>query len=291
MASGTVDQLEADLVGQIVADEDRRAPVKRGFSEKLRDCHAFVLSGGSQFDDHLSELYLEFATELAGQPAHRILGLPTQLRNGPEMKGEIDALVLEHKRGMSCGHDAEPSSRFLQRSARDHVSVHCAGKVAALGAVLPGDAESGIREQAVDVGDRASADQRQGAVRSPAERLQQKHQIAVDADESRVIGDIEERSVDVEEERALPLERGRLLESRLGHQHRPGGQTARMATGLRSPFRESRRLRMRIWPASSSIRPAQRYTLKSWISLRMLRIRSRCSAGGIISAALSAAAH
>jgi len=43
--------------------------------------------------------------------------------------------------------------------------------------------------------------------------------------------------------------------------------------------------------ASSSMRPAQRYTLNSMSRARMLRILARCSSGGIVSASRTAAAH
>src|SRR6185436_17905010 len=59
----------------------------------------------------------------------------------------------------------------------------------------------------------------------------------------------------------------------------------------RTPVWRTMRARCRMRAASISMRPAQRYTLNSCTMPRMLRIRARCSVGGIVRARCKAAAH
>src|SRR3989442_4285368 len=72
-ASDPVDQLEAEFIGKIVADEHREATPERSLREEFRDRRTLVLSARLDFHHHLSRLQPEASAEVIDQAAE---GLP-----------------------------------------------------------------------------------------------------------------------------------------------------------------------------------------------------------------------
>src|SRR5216117_428312 len=140
-AADSVEKLEAEFVGEIVADEHREAVPERSLSEELLDRRALVLSARLDFHHHFSRLQLEVVAELLDQPAEGFAYRRAELRRRSVVEREIHALVLEHERGVFGGHRSQPFQRLSKSGKRDAVLVHFASGVAALGAVLAGDAE------------------------------------------------------------------------------------------------------------------------------------------------------
>jgi hypothetical protein len=92
--------------------------------------------------------------------------------------------------------------------------------------VLAGDRQREGREDAVDVGDRSSGDQRERAAEGGVSAQQQLDRLALDGDRVRCLGDMQQRAVDVEIEgdpgrargRAREIDRRRCVR---GPRHRP----------------------------------------------------------------------
>src|SRR2546427_13039851 len=79
-ASDPIDQLEAEFIGEIVADEHREATPERSLREELRDRRALVLSARLDFHHHFSRLQLEVVAELLDQPAEGLAYRRAELR-------------------------------------------------------------------------------------------------------------------------------------------------------------------------------------------------------------------
>jgi hypothetical protein len=70
MSPERVDDGESVLVGQVVADEDRRAPAERFFFQVFPHCFSLVLSTGLELDDSLSGENCVLGTHLGVNAAH-----------------------------------------------------------------------------------------------------------------------------------------------------------------------------------------------------------------------------
>jgi hypothetical protein len=183
-----------------------------------------------------------------GFPERRLRGAG-ELRRHAEVQREIAALVLEHQPLVPRGELADACRGAAQVRRRQAVAMHGAGGVAPLDAVLAGRRQRERREQSVDVGDRAAADQGEGATGGALQALEQPPLGAARAHRVGTLGVVEQRAVDVEEQRPVGAERRRGI--------------GRRAQGAAAPRRGAwacaitrRRCRMRA--ASSSMRPAQR---------------------------------
>jgi len=117
--------------------------------------------------------------------------------------------------------------------------------IAALRAVLPGRREDERREELVDARERAAADERHGAAARVLEPAEKNDLRLAGIDRFGRVGDLEQRAVEVEEERPVTLEWGHLFQSA------PERRRAARARAIT-------RLRWRMRAASISMRPAQR---------------------------------
>src|SRR5712691_12432511 len=66
-APDPIDQLEAEFVGEIVADEHRQAPLERNLLEKFGYRRALVLPARLDLHHHFSRLQLEVVAQLPDQ--------------------------------------------------------------------------------------------------------------------------------------------------------------------------------------------------------------------------------
>ena len=113
------------------------------------------------------------------------------------------ALVLEDEPFVARDELAYGRGRAVQRLHRETVAVAFAAGVAALGAVLTGDRQLQRVEQRVDAGERTPAHQRQ---RAAGGAVQPRHEVGLRPLDAHVVGvslDVEQRAVDVEEERPV----------------------------------------------------------------------------------------
>src|SRR2546426_5356792 len=140
-ASDPVDQLEAEFIGEIVADEHREATPERSLREEFRDRRTLVLSARLDFHHHFSRLQLEVSAELIDQAAEGLAHRRAELRRRTVVEREIHALVLEHERGVFGDQQRKLPARLSKSGERDAVLVHFAGGVAALRSMLSGGAE------------------------------------------------------------------------------------------------------------------------------------------------------
>src|SRR5437899_11164544 len=171
-ASHPVDQLEAEFVGEIVADEHREAVPERALREELLDRRTLVLSARLYFHHHFSRLQLEIVAELLDQAADGFAHRRAQLRRRAVMDRDLHALVLEHERGVFGGHRPQALQRLAKSRERDAVLVHLTRGVAALRSVLSGVAAMPA-ETPVDFRDRATADEGDRTARSRAYRREE----------------------------------------------------------------------------------------------------------------------
>jgi hypothetical protein len=206
VAAEAVDHAEAVLVGEIVADEHRRAPGERRLAHELLDRAPLVAAGGLQLDHHLAVQHLEAGAQLRRRLAQDGLRGARVLRREAKVQRQIVTLVLEQQAFVAGRELAEARRRAAQGGGGRRRAVDRARGVAPLRAVLPGGGEPQRREQRIDVADRAAADQRERPGRRPMQRLEQaKHRLPRP---HRVgpLGVLDERAVDVEEERPVGSE-------------------------------------------------------------------------------------
>src|SRR6184192_847235 len=98
----------------------------------------------------------------------------------------------------------EPRAHAVELPGRKRVARNLPRGVAALDAVLPGRGQADAGNEAVDVRDRAAADQRHRAAGRPMQLLDELPQLVIEEDAARRVGELDEGSVDVEEIGPVP---------------------------------------------------------------------------------------
>jgi hypothetical protein len=114
---------------------------------------------------------------------------------------ERRALVLDEDAGMAGGEIREQVAQPVERLRVRGVQVHRAVAAATLAAVLARDRKHDAGEQHVDVADRAAGDQRERAAEDRRGLGQRHAEERVDVDAVGRLGELDQRAVDVEEQR------------------------------------------------------------------------------------------
>src|SRR6185436_920822 len=241
--AGAIDDAEPVFVGQIVADEHRRALGERRLAQELLDRHALVASSGLDLDHHLARLHLDPVAQAGGGVAHHALRRLGERRREPVMQREARALVLEHQALVRGGEVAHRPRGALQAGKRIAAAVDAAMRVAAFDAMLSRCGDLERREQIVDRSKGTAAHQRECAACGFVELADQRFLAPAGLGRVGRLGDVEQRAVDVEEE--CPARRA-------GRHYWAAARRAPPAT------RASTRLWWRMRAASTSILPAQR---------------------------------
>ncbi len=188
------------LVGEVVADEHRRASRERRFVEEGRDRIALVGALRAQFDQVVAGLQV-----IAGQPRQRLdrerLQVGGGFRHRPPVQADRLALVLEQRLRITRQQFARMRLDVVQRAWRFHVRRRIAARRPALQAVHAGGREAQRIEQAVEHVDPAAADQRQRAVQRHGKGFQPAHQVRGHHHPLGMVGELHQRAVDVEEQR------------------------------------------------------------------------------------------
>ena len=188
------------FVGEVVAQVDRLATGERRALQQFQHCAALVHAGGLELQYQVARLQL-----VAGQVRHRgdrrfVQG--RQLRRGAAaMQGYRGLLVFQlhavEARGQRVCDIAHV--RLLRRRDREVPAV--AVDVAQLQSVQPGGGPARGVEQAIKIGQLATADQCQRAVEPAVQGVQQLQQCGIRPHRQRVVGKVEQSAVDIEKDR------------------------------------------------------------------------------------------
>lgn len=158
------------------------------------------------------------------------------------LRGEIDmrlglrraAIVQSYRRPLAfdqhAGKHRQPARHLRAQAA--HLARH--GQQRRVGVALEppfqamqaGGGEAARREQPVDVGQGAPADQGEGTAKATIEAIQQLAQVVVHRHGVRMRREVEERAVDVREQRDRPLDRCRAGKRRQVSRRRHAGLAA-----------------------------------------------------------------
>ena len=121
------------------------------------------------------------------------------------MHGQGPTLVLDHHAGQGLRQFVDfPAQRGPDRRAGDLRHRTVPGQ-AHLAAMLPGGRQPQRFEQAVEIGDRATADQGQGPVETLPSFLESLRQTGRHLDLARRAGNIQQRPIDIEKKSPGPV--------------------------------------------------------------------------------------
>jgi len=118
------------------------------------------------------------------------------------------ALVLDQQRRGGKALGADRGARGGERGGDLRVATPAAGKTQ-LGAVLAGAGDGRVAENAVDIGERASGHDRERAAELAAQAADQRHQPARRTDQVGSRREVDQRPIDVEEQRPARRRPGR----------------------------------------------------------------------------------
>src|SRR6266568_3331337 len=280
-----VDGCESEFIARVVTDEHRRAAGERRLRHELAQRPALVLAGGLQLHDALALLEAILSVEVGKQRFHGLMHESRQPGDAAVVQGERESFVFEEETGFvndGLGQTLAHGCEVL----RGLVACRPSRGAAPLRTVLAGSGQLHGWKQRVDLGDGTAAHECDRPAGAVIQLLQLVSQALGDANGGRRFGEVDERTIDIEEVGPVApwLRRGETV----ARVHLAG---ALCRSPPRGATNSGTRPRRRLLAASSSMRPAQRNTLKSWSRPRISRMRMRCSVAGMVRATSSAAAH
>ncbi len=180
-------------------------PANGGPSMKRANARPLSAPAGRTSKISLAWLKMEFVVA-RDQRAKRRLDLRAERRIGAKMHRDCGALVLDEQRRVApreISHAAADKSHVLARQP-DHASI----RKPHLGAMDAGGRQARRRDQAIDRSDRTAGNQRHRAAGPDGEPRQHGGKARGDDDAIGRRRDVDERAVDIEEERAFAGRRG-----------------------------------------------------------------------------------
>jgi hypothetical protein len=121
------------------------------------------------------------------------------------MEGDAERLVLDQQIGGGRGKAVHPLARLIEPARRGERDEAAVGQ-AKLEPVRAGNGQAAAGQVALEVADRAAADEREPTVEPLAETAEKVRQIGRDPDRVRRLGQIDQRTVEIEEE-SHPVQR------------------------------------------------------------------------------------
>jgi hypothetical protein len=194
---------KAVFVIQVIADEHRMAAAKGRFRKIFGHRRALVDARRLDFYHALALLQFQPATRFLHQPRHQSMRVGGQMGRLPVVQGERQALVLQQQAGMASQHRCQRLLEGAFGAGWRGMDPQPAGGVASLQTMLAGQRHALCAQQFFQIGDRAAADQGQGAAADAGQPSDQFKQFQVHPHGRRRVGDFEQRAIDIEEEGAL----------------------------------------------------------------------------------------
>ena len=188
------------LIGKVVAEVDRPTTCERRAPQQFQHGAALVHAGRLELQHQVA--WLQFVTGQLFHQGGRCFMQRRQLRwRASAMQGDRHLLILQL-------HAVEASGQRLRGIAHARLvrGGDCEVPAIAIGIAQLQSMQSGGSpargvEQAIEIRQLAATDQRQRTIERLVQRVQKRQQRGAGADRKRIIGEIQQGAVDVEEDR------------------------------------------------------------------------------------------
>lgn len=211
-ATKIIDDTEPVLVGHVVADKYGTSAVERRMLQQFPDGFTFVMIARSNFQDHLAVDKPKLRAQFAHHAGDKLAALRLEFRRPPIMQRKAGALFFDEQSLVFIGKCADALQDVFGklRLYRGHVTI----PQAQFCSVRTGASKPLRRKNAVNLRNRATADQGQGTIKPLGQVNEQRDERRVGAHVAWVVLDVDERAVDVEEQRRRF---GAYIRGRMGH--------------------------------------------------------------------------